>query len=372
MKPITKFLCAALVLTLLGGGADRAQAQFTMNSITRDVEAEIPISLIPTEINARVINAAEARVIRNKEWHARNDVDFQIAFTGKLSQYNKSWTNNNQNAMSGLFNARYFHTYTKNRHTSRFEFEGRYGLINIDKIWFKDNDWFKLYYRAGWSIKTEGFLKNWEYSVSTNFESQFSEGFKSRTEKIIWSNFLAPGTLTPGVGFTYRSPNKKLPFVVEILPISGRIFFVIDDRIDPERRKNLGIPVNWVADPTPDNPENQRPVFKHYKAEGGSNLKVTLGRTFRIGGAKKGFDLNYNTELTSFYGWITQVGRHDDAASQPKILPVTTWRNTFSLKPFKFITVDFTSGMRYDKSQVGKIQMEYLLTIGLAYGYKNR
>lgn len=372
MKKVKAVICAAFFWAVSVGFTEQAQAQFTMNSIGRDTGPTVAIPLNPTGIDVHVLNEAQARVMRRQKWNERNEVDFKISFTGKLSQYNKSWTNNsNQNAMSGLIYSKYFHKYTKNRHTSQFEFEGRYGLINIDKIWFKDNDWFKLYYRAGWSIKKDGFLRNWEYSVSTNFESQFSEGFKSRTEKIIWSNFLAPGTLTPGVGFTYRSPSKKLPFVVEILPISGRIFFVTDDRIDPDRRAKLGIPVSWVPDPTPENPDNKRPEFKNYKAEGGVNLKVALARVFKIGGDKS-FDLDYKTELTSFYGWMTRVGRYDPTNSMSEILPVTKWRNTFSMKPFKFISVDFEAGMIYDKSQVDKIQMEYLLTIGLAYGYKNR
>lgn len=343
-------------------------AQFSMNTVDESSRLELPAMIYHTPIEVDVMNAAKARATRKALWRQHNLVDLKVSFTGTATQFNKSWATNNQNSVSGLIVGYYYHTYTKNRFTSQFKFDGQYGMNLIEDIWFKNQDQLKLYTLASWKVKDKGVGRFWAYSFSALFTTQFSEGYKSRTEKhIVWSNFMAPATLDGGLGLTYTSPNKKLPFIVTMEPISGKVLFVMDGRILPDRRQKLGIPVTYAADDT----SKEHPIYKNYKAEGGSTLTVSFDRTFKFG-PKKGMSLRYRTVMKSFYGWITEVSKNDPGSIKPAIMPTLNWTNTINFDPLKFLTLQFTHTTVYDKSQVDKVQMQYFLSVGLTYGYKNK
>lgn len=352
-----------LLLTIIFA-AGAASAQFTIPNTTPQKDPEVPIPVRKGEVDARVLNEAEARVLKKKLWNERNAVDFRISATGFITHFNKSWMTNNENSISGELASYYYHTYVKGRHTSIFKFDALYGMNYIDDIWFKNQDLLKLYYLSSWQLKDRGVLRNWAYSFSAEFRTQFSEGFKSRTEDILWSNFMAPGTLNGGVGLTYTSPDKKFPFIVTINPISGNALFVLDDRIDDERRKGLGI----------SNPRKENGSIVRHKIEGGSNLNVGFNRTFGISRQHEWMTLQYNTTMSSFYGWMTQLSRenvHGQAATAA-ILPTMTWSNSLIFNPLRFLALEFRTTALYDRAQIDKLQMQYYLRVGITYRYKNR
>ncbi len=348
---------AAMLLAAAG-----ARAQFSLYTVEKSAELEVPLKVRHVPLKVDVINDAKAQMMRKALWRQRNLVDTKISFTGSTTQYNDAWSSNGgQNVVSGLLLAYYYHTYERNRFITTFKFDAQYGMNYIDEVWFKNQDFFKMYYLASWRLKKDGALKDWAYSFSTTFASQFATGYESRATQatnVVWSNFMAPGTLNLGAGITYTSPNAKVPFIVTVEPISGYVLFVTDDRIPDARKIKLG-----MTDPT-----------KTIKAEGGSNFKLSFNRTFKFG-KKQGVSLQYNTSLASFYGWITQVSRHDTAAATPApkaILPTVDWTNAINFNPIKFLTLQFSTRTVYDRSQVDKVQMQYFLSVGLTYNYKNK
>ncbi len=369
MKTMRTFLYTTLVAAAAWAGSGRALGQFTMNSIGRGVSVETPIPLETTQINDRVVNRAHERVLEREEWNRHNNVDFRVSLTGMVTQFNKSWTTNNQNSVSSELSAYYYHIFTRDKYSSTFKFDGIYGMNFIDDVWFKNQDKLELYHLSSWKMRERGVLRFWAYGVSAKFASQFAEGFESRDKREqVWSNFMAPGTLNVGVGFTYTSPSKKLPFVVTVNPLSGDGLFVLDDRITDARRQKLGIAVPRAADGSP----------IRYKIEGGSSLTVDFNRTFMLG--DRGRTLQYITTLNSFYGWMTQVARHDSPPSEGAtgvvapldILPTVGWTNRLIFNPLKFMTMEFRTTSIYDRSQVDRVQMQYYLRVGLTYGFKNR
>lgn len=364
-----KYILSVLAVLLSAVGA---KAQFSINTVEQSANIQTPMNVYHVPLSLDITNESEARMIRKAIWRQKNTVDFKISFLGQVTQYNKSWTTNNENVISGELAAYYYHTYMKDRFTSRFKFDGIYGMNLIDNLWFKNQDMLKFDYLASWSLKKKGLLRNWAYSASATFQSQFSEGFKGRSvadRNVLWSNFMAPATLVGGLGLTYTSPNPKLPFIITLNPISGNVLFVMDDRLDAARRQALGIPVTAVY------AENGTTVvdykYKNYKPQGGSNLNIGFDRTFAFG-KKKGVTLQYKTTLSSFYGWITQVTRHDPGGKMIAIQPTLNWTNTLNFNPMKFLTLEFRTNTVYDKSQVDKIQMQYYLRVGLTYRYKNK
>ncbi len=371
-------MLAVALLTVTG-----AKAQFSLNTVEESAKLAVPMKVYHVPMKVDVINDAKAEMMRKALWRQRNLVDTKINFTGSTTQYNDAWNNGGgQNVVSGLLLAYYYHTYERNRFITTFKFDAQYGMNFIDDIWFKNQDYFKLYYLTSWKLKKEGLLKNWAYSFSATFASQFATGYESRAKQVdVWSSFMAPATLNGGVGLTYTSPNKKLPFIITIEPISGNVLFVTDDRILPARRQKLGIPVTPVYGVNPDDPTGPEIIvgydYKNFKAEGGSNFKLSFNRTFKFG-KKQGISLQYNTNLSSFYGWITQVAKHDSPAATPPanapraIVPTVDWTNAINFDPIKFLTLQFSTRTVYDRSQVDKVQMQYFLSVGLTYKYKNK
>ena len=361
-----RYILALAVLLLPVAGA---KAQFSLNTVEQSAELAFPMNVYHVPLKTDVVNDAKARVMRKALFRQRNLIDTKISFTGTTTQYNDAWSSNGgQNAVTGLLLAYYYHTYERSRLTTTFKFDAQYGMNYIDDVWFKNQDYFKLYYLTSWKLKKDGLLKNWAYSFDATFSSQFTEGYESRVKQdVVWSNIMAPATLNGGLGLTYTSPNAKLPFIITISPISGNVLFVTDDRIPPDRRLKLGIPVTYA----PDDTNKEHPLYKNYKAEGGSNFKVSFNRIFKFG-KKQGVSLQYNTGLSSFYGWITQIARHDPGNTSLALLPTVEWNNNISLKPLKFLTLDFTARTVYDRSQIDKVQMQYFLSVGLTYSYKNK
>jgi hypothetical protein len=368
---LTIFYAAMAVVTLLA--ANTARAQFSMNSIGRDADPTVAIPLNVGAIDADVVNTTQARLLRKQAWHAANAVDYKMSLTGMVTQFSKSWTTNNQNAVSGELAAYYYHTFTRDRFISTFKFDGIYGMNFIDDSWFKNQDYLKLYYLLSWKMRNRGVLRHWAYSFESSFASQFAEGYKSRTDKVLWSNFLAPATLTAGIGVTYTSPNKRLPFIVTLNPASLNGLFAMDEGLSDDRRKQLGIP----------NPRRDDGSVIKTKFEGGSSLNVGFDRTFNFASGRSGWlgngngvmTLQYKTTLSSFWGWITQELRPLPVAGAPvpqKILPTVRWDNSLVFNPLKFLSVEFRTTTIYDRSQVDKVQMQYYLRLGLAYRYKNR
>jgi hypothetical protein len=357
------------LLIIVSSLATEASAQFSVNTTNGDMQPSVNLNLKEeAPVTGELTNRAKERALRKLNWRNHNLVDTKITLTGTGTYFNKSWATNNQNSVSALIVAYYYHTYTKNRFTGQFKFDGQYGMNFLEDAWFKNQDQLKLYYLASWKIKEEGWGRDWAYSFSTQFNTQFAEGFKSRTERTLWSNFMAPANLNAGLGITYTSPDKKWPFVVTLSPISGNVLFVMDGRLDPERRKNLGIPVTYA----PEDTDLLHPIYKNFKAEGGSNFNMSFDRTFGFG-KNKGMPLRFRSTLSSFYGWITQVSKRKlEGADIPAIMPTVNWANTINFDPLKFLTLQFTHTLVYDRSQVDKVQMQYFLSIGLTYGYKNK
>lgn len=359
------FLFITLAIGLLMW-TDTAQAQFSMSAIGKDAvnpDVEIPLKLNRLDIS--VINDAQRRVMRKTVWNERNSVDFKASLTGMVTQFNKYWTTNNQNSVSSELAIYFYHIYSRDKYSSTFKFDGIYGMNYIDDAWFKNQDLLTLYHLSSWKVRERGMLRNWAYGVSAKFTSQFAEGYKSRTEHEPWSNFMAPGMLNVGVGLTYTSPDQKLPFVVTINPLSGDGLFVLDKRLSDDRKQKLGLAGTRRADGS----------MVNYKIEGGSSLNVDFNRTFAFGG--KGVTMQYITTLNSFYGWMTQVARHEGPVSEGAVVPLAImptvgWTNRLIINPLRFLSLEFRTTSIYDRSQVDRVQMQYYLRVGLTYRYKNR
>lgn len=70
--------------------------------------------------------------------------------------------------------------------------------------------------------------KHWDFTVLANFKTQFTKGYKYPDDSTVISNFMAPGYLVVGPGFTYKPVDY---FSLFLSPASLKMTFVMDQKL---------------------------------------------------------------------------------------------------------------------------------------------
>lgn len=83
----------------------------------------------------------------------------------------------------------------------------------------KSDDRIELNTSYGWNA-----FKKWYYNMSLNLKSQAAAGYKTPTETLLISDFLAPAYMTISVGMSHNDKESGLDF--QLLPLSGKITYV--------------------------------------------------------------------------------------------------------------------------------------------------
>jgi len=147
---------------------------------------------------------------------------------------------------------------------------------------------------------------------------------------------MSPGTLTLGVGFTYRAL-KKVPLIVTVNPLSGNMQFVLDDSLS--RQGAHGVPAG-----------------KHQKSSLGSTMRIDLNQP--IAGGKMSY-------ITYFY-----------VSTNYEQNNYVEWQNTFNIIAAKIFNVGFFCRMVYNEPQATprnrSLQWTYKIGVGLSYTFKNK
>jgi len=371
MKIIKLILVSAASLLFF----DVSFAQFSL-PVSDGVETLKGVdSVRGTKLYQDYFSRARYRAQRKALVKQRNTLEIGASVTGNMTRFNEHWKAGGDNTVNVFGSIWCYHTFKKNRFTLTTKLDMKYGQNFIkeeDIRWFKNQDEFKIQTSAGWAIGTEGWRRNWSYNVSAQFRSQFDEGYKSRaTQKAgtLLSDFLSPGYFNLSVGMKYTSPDKRLPFVVSISPVAGDVTIAENENL----RKSYGMKVKRTVT-APDG--TQTPVYYSSKFSGGSSVQVDFDRTFyansrKDGGKNKKEIFRYRTTIFAFYGWMTNLSEKRDP-DYKELMPTVRWDNTIDVKATKFLSMQFTYQMFYDKVQIDKLQMKYYLSIGLSYKFKNK
>ena len=147
----------------------------------------------------------------------------------KLTQVSlTNWAAGGDNSVAFDLQGTYQINYKKEKHLWTNRLELAYGLNKTGEDGTrKANDKIYLNTNYGYSI-----AKNWYASAFVTFQTQFSPGYDYSVNKdVSISEFMAPGYLTTGLGFTY-DPGKI--FTVVLSPASWRGTFVLNDRLSDE------------------------------------------------------------------------------------------------------------------------------------------
>ncbi len=177
-------------------------------------------------------------------------------------------------------------------------------------------------------------VKNWYYSATLQFKTQFFNNYKSNT-RTMTASFLSPGELNLGLGMTYNYKDKESikVFSLSVAPMSYNMKICRDiDRLKPT---SFGIDAGH-----------------HTKHSFGSNLEGKL--TWRIRA-----NITWTSRLYAFTNYEYVQG---------------DWENTFDFSITRHLNTQIYTHLRYDKSHTYDPDWHYwqfkeILSFGLTYRF---
>lgn len=316
-----------LAVTLCAG---EARAQFT---IRKPAEASRPIPRVlsgtpSVTLKNDYFDPAAARAKKLRLRKERNTIEFNASLETSLQQF-ENWTGSGNNNFYALANLFFRHQYHKEKLSIDYRVDATYGMNFIDDAFFKNKDEFKISWQLGWTMH-----KNWSYSASANIRSQFTTGYKSRTERIVVSDFMSPGYFDLAGGFTYAKGGS--PFKVTLSPVGGNIVTVLDKNLSAEGMYGVK-------------------AGERVSGKLGYSADIYFDRAF---GRKEW--MRYRSNLYAFMPY-TEIDN-----------PTIRWENTLEFRLTRFISTKLYGQLYYRKEDSTSIQYQYAFMIGLKYVFRNK
>lgn len=241
-----------------------------------------------------------------------------------------NWVGGGANSLGWLAGMNYNFTYKKDKNLSENIVILGYGQNNTEGLGVrKTQDIINLSTNYGYEI-----AKNWYASVGAGFISQFTNGYEdgnNPTAKKI-SNFMAPGYLSIGAGFTYR-PSEN--FTLSLRPANARWTFVLDK--DLQKAGNYGLK---------------------------NDVDSSLFQLGFYGGAVYKLKLMENITL------LNNASIFSNYLDHPERL-VMSYGGVLNMKINKYISTNITLDLLYDHNQIKKTQLKQTLGVGFAYNIDN-
>ncbi len=259
----------------------------------------------------------------------------QVSFT--------NWAAGGQNSISANSFVNLFANFKKNKMSWDNTLDLGYGKMRQgsenDVVFYKTDDKIDFASKYG-----QYAFDHWYYSGLVSFKSQFDEGFKTVTDTVRISNFLAPAYLNLSIGMDYK-PNDN--FTLFISPVSGKITFVMDTLLS-----SAGA----------------------YGVEPGENVRGEFGGYIKT---------QYKVELVKNITLISKLDLFSNYLHNPKNIDVN-WENLITMKINNFFSANIQYTMLYDddvkiaydsnddgiNDRLGpRLQMKQLLGFGITYKF---
>ena len=241
-----------------------------------------------------------------------------------------NWVGGGANNIGWLAGTNYNFTYKKDKNLLENNIILGYGQNDTQGLGKrKTQDIINLNTNYGYEIG-----KNWYASAGAGLLTQFTNGYADGNNpsaaKI--SNFMAPGYVNLGAGFTYR-PSEN--FTATLRPANARWTFVLDK--DLQVAGNYGLKNNGDSS-----------VFQ-FGFLGTAMYKLKLMENMNLTNTASVFSnyLDHPERLVLGYGGI------------------------LNMKINKYVSSNITLDLLYDHNQIKKTQMKQTLGVGFAYNIDN-
>lgn len=255
-----------------------------------------------------------------------------------------NWNAGGDNSVSALSNVEFTRNYKFRYLNWKNELRLRYGInAQEGRQLRKTDDHIRLTSTIGFRKDT---ITDWYYSVKTNFNTQFSNGFKYPDRNNPISRFMAPGYLFLGAGTSYIPDGKK--FNLYISPVTQKATFVLDETLSNqgafgvEKGKHVYMELGFLVTNTWET-ETLKNVFMNHR------LSLYSDYLNSFGNVDVDWELNFLLKVNKYIQ--TNIGTHiiyDD--------------------DIKFDEVVGDDGTIIDPG-IPKIQFKQLLGVGLTYAF---